>query len=132
MARGLIVRYKKAIAVALLLLDFTGARVVAVSDACEHNRVFFGPALSFRAIAKTVTHQDWQQPSPRSFGERANHFSGQDMDVVRRESRVASVVILPSINIALGTERSRNRPLYVWKLPSDLHPVQPRHLHSKN
>jgi hypothetical protein len=124
--------WQKAIAVTLLLLDLTGARVVAVSNACEGSRTFFGPALSFRAIAKVVTGQDWRQKAPHSFGVETTRYSARDLEFVQRDDRPAPVNILPPINITLSTERSRNRPLYFWKLPSDLDPARSPQLHSKN
>jgi hypothetical protein len=125
-------RLKKVIALALLLLDLTGTRMVAVSNACEQSGVFYGPALSFRAIAKVVTGQSWKQQAPRSFGAQSTRYSARDLEFIQRDDRPATVVILPPINITLGTERSRNRPLYVWKLSSDASPTKPPHLHSKN
>jgi len=124
-------RYRKSLTVALLMLNLGGARVVAVSDACEHNRVFFGPALSIKAIAKTITHQAWKQPAPHSFGARTDRFSAQDMEFLQNKTQMATVAILPPLNITLGTERSRNRPLYVWRLPHDKSPGQSPQLLSK-
>lgn len=116
-------RYQKAITVALLLLNISGARVVAVTDSCEHCRSFFVPASSFRAIAKVVTHQQWKRHAPHSLGARANRYSSQDLQTVRRERPVLPLAILPPVNIALGTELSRNRLVYAWRLPRDRSPV---------
>ena len=96
-------RYQKAIAVALLLLNVSGARVVAVCDACDHNRVFFGPTLSFRAIAKTITRQKWRQPSPHSLGAQTDKYSARDLETLQRSRLVVPVAVLPPVNITLGT-----------------------------
>ena len=122
---------RKVIAVSLLALNVSGARVVAVSDACEHNRTFFGPTLSFKALARTVTHQQWRQPAPHSLGERGVRYSSRDIEVVQRQSQILPIAILPPINITLGTERSKNRLAYAWKSPGELSPVQPPQLHSR-
>lgn len=124
-------RCQKAITFALLLLNISGARVVAVTDSCEHCRSFFGPAASFRAIAKVVTHQQWKRHAPHSLGARANRYSARDIEFVQRDDRPATVNILPPINLTLGTERSRNRLVYAWKLPADRSPVKPPQLNSR-
>jgi hypothetical protein len=125
-------RWKKTIAVALLALNFSGVRVVDVSAACDSSRVFFGPALSFRALTKTVLHQQWSQPSPNSLGSHTLRYSGRDMELLQRNSRIAAVAILPPVTITLGTERSRNRPSYAWRIPRDNSPAPPSQLQSKN
>ena len=59
-------------------------------------------------------------------------LAARDLDFVQRNSVLAPVTILPPVSITLGTERSRNRPLYVWKMSSDASPTQPPQLYSKN
>ena len=125
-------RYQKVIAVALLVLNVSGARVIAVSDACERSRVFFSPTLSFKAIARLVTRQDWRQPAPHSLGARTDRYSARDLESVQRNSVTVPVAILPPVSITLGAERSRNRPSYAWRLPRDNVPAPPSQLQSKN
>jgi hypothetical protein len=125
-------RYQKAIAVALLTLNVSGARVVAVSGACEHSRVFFGPALSVRALVKVVTHQQWKQSAPNSLGEANVRYSAKDLEFIQRNRVIAPVAVLPPVSITLGTERSRIRPSYAGRLPRDNSPAPPSQLQSKN
>jgi hypothetical protein len=123
--------YRKAMVVALLILNVSGARVVAVCDACEHSRVFFGPALSVRAIAKAVTHQQWKQPAPNSLGEANVRYSAKDLEFLQSSRVVAPIAILPPVSITLGTERARNG-LSNWRLPRDNSPAPVSQLQSKN
>ena len=124
-------RYQKGIAVALLILNLSGARVIAVSDACERSRAFFSPALSFKAIAKAVTRQQWKQSSPHSLGARAGRYSSRDLEFVQRNGVADPIAILPPVIIALGSEHFRNRPPSSWRLPLDNVPAPPSQLQSK-
>ena len=124
--------YRKAMAVALLTLNVSGVRVVSVCDVCEHSRVFFGPTLSVKAIARIVTHQQWKHAVPNSFGEAKVRYSARDLESLQRNRVVAPVAILPPVSIKLGSERSRNRPSYAWRIPRDNSPAPPSQLQSKN
>jgi hypothetical protein len=124
-------RYQKAIVGLLLLLDLTGARIVTVCDACEHSRVYFSPAVGFKAIARAVTGQTWKRRAPHALGAQANRYSTRDIELVRRDDRPATVNILPPINITIGAERSRNRLVYAWMLPKELSPVKPPQLNPR-
>ncbi|MDD5629753.1 MAG: hypothetical protein PHU21_11855 [Elusimicrobia bacterium] len=124
-------RCKKAITVALLLLNLSGVRVVAVTRACEPSRSYFGPTVGFRALTKTVLRQDWKHHGSRSFGSRLSRRSSHDLEVVRRDKPVSPLAILPPVNITLGTERSRNRLVYAWKVPQERSPVSPPQLNSR-
>jgi len=124
-------RYRKAISVALLLLNLSGARVVAVCEACGQSRTYFGPTRSFKAIAKTVTRQQWGQRGTRSLGARTRHRSSRDVEAVQRQHCFATVPILRPASVVLDTGISRRPPLLVRKLPSDQSPVQPPQLFSK-
>lgn len=120
-------RQQRKIAIALLMLNVSGARAVAVTDSCQRCRTFYSSSLSFKAIAKAVTRQEWRQPAPHSFGERHIHFSTKDLEAMGRRLRVALVLATPPTSIALETQSARAGPAGVWALPTDLHPVQPPH-----
>ncbi|MCX5788886.1 MAG: hypothetical protein NTX64_10340 [Elusimicrobia bacterium] len=115
-------RGRKVVAVLVLLLDFTGARMVTVSEACEPSRVFFGPTLGFKAIAKLVTKQTWKTPAPRSFGARANRVSAVDVQLLRGEDRPVVAPVLSSINVAPAIERSHGTLICLWRAPRDRSP----------
>ena len=124
-------RYQKTIAVALLLLNVSGARVIAVSDACQHGRVYFGPTTSFKAIARLVTRQEWRRSAPNSLGARANRYSSRDLETIQSRNVVIPVAILPPVDITLAAQRSPSRPSYAWRLPRDNSPAPPSQLQSK-
>jgi hypothetical protein len=122
-------RQQRKIAIALLLLNITGARAIAVTDAGEHSRVYYSATLGFKAITKAVTHQQWKQSSSETaFGERSTRYSARDLDFNRAGGRVALVCVRPSVNFVLAIKSPRAGPLTDWKLPSDENPVQPPHL----
>ena len=115
-------RGRKVVAVLVLLLDFTGARMVTVSESCEPSRVFFGPTLGFKAIAKLVTKQTWKTPMPRSFGARANRVSAVDVQLLRGEDRPVVAPALSPTNVAPAIERSPGPIVYMWRAPRDRGP----------
>jgi hypothetical protein len=125
-------RCQKTIAVALLLLNVSGARVIAVSDACQHSRSYFGPTVGFKAIARLVTGQGWRRSAPRSLGAQANRHSSRDLKTIQRSNVVVPVAILPPVDITLVAQRSPSRPSYAWRLPRDNSPAPPSQLQSKN
>ena len=124
-------RCQKTIAVALLLLNVSGARVIAVSDACQRSRAYFGPTLGFKAIARLVTRQEWRRHAPRALGARANRYSSRDLETIQRSNVVVPVAILPPVDITLSAPRSPNRPPYAWRFPRDNSPAPPSQLQSK-
>ena len=115
-------RARKAMALLVLLLDFTGARMVTVSEACEPSRVYFTPTLGFKAIAKLVTKQAWKAPPPRSFGAQTQRYSGVDLQLLQSDDRPVLAPVLSPINIAPALERSHGALVYAWRLPRDRSP----------
>ncbi|MBI5211199.1 MAG: hypothetical protein HY927_14600 [Elusimicrobia bacterium] len=123
-------RYRKGIAVALLLLNFSGARVVTVSAACERSRSYFGPARGFKAIVKKALHQQRRDRAQRSLGA-SKRRSSRDIEATTRSNAPAPVVVQRDAETAVSPALSPINPLYSWKLPQDRSPVQPPHLSSK-
>jgi hypothetical protein len=97
-------KYQRKLAVALLLLNMSGARAITVCDACEHHRTFFSAGLGFKALTKKVMRVERKKQTGNSFGERASRFCACDLSTVRREKAVAMVVTLPAISIPLDTK----------------------------
>jgi hypothetical protein len=126
-------RFRKGLVLALLALNVSGVRAVTVSGLCETSRVVFHPGLSFKAIAKTVTHQEWKQRVPDSLGARTKQYSARDLDFLRGDSRLAPIAVVSQPAVVLDQEDAGRRcRTAAWKLPADEHPVQPPHLESKN
>ena len=126
-------RFRQGLVLALLALNVSGVRAVTVSDACQSNRVVYHPCLSFKAIAKTVTHQYWKQRAPDSLGAHSKQSSARDIEFLRGDNSLVPIAIGPQTIIALGQEHAKQGYRYItWKLPSDENPVQPPHLKSKN
>jgi hypothetical protein len=124
-------RYRRAVGLAMVLLHLSGARVIAVSEACEHDRVFFTAGLSFKALAKSALHQQWKQAAPTALGESVPRYSAKDIELAQRNPRVLAVIVRPPSETPLADRGPRLEPLLAFKLPADLCPVQPTHLHSK-
>jgi hypothetical protein len=122
-------RQQRKIAIALLLLNVTGARAIAVTDACDHSRVYYSATLGFKAITKAVTRQQWKPSAAEtSFGEKSTRYSARDLDFNRTGGRVVLVAVTSPVSTALDIKTPRAGPLCGWKLPSDENPVQPPHL----
>ena len=99
-------RYRKALTVSLLMVSLSGGRVYALTDACQQTRVFFGPSLAFKMVARSVgfaaERSPWKRPAPRSFGASRNRFSADDVAAVRFSSALAPVAIVPGAVITLA------------------------------
>jgi hypothetical protein len=134
MSKGKMVRrFRKGLVLALLALNLSGARAVTVSGLCETNRVVFHPGLSFKAIAKTVTHQGWKQRAPDSLGAHTKQYSARDLDSLRGDNRLAPIAVVSQTTVVLDPEGAGRRcRTTAWKLATDEHPVQSPHLKSKN
>ena len=115
-------RARKAMAVLVLLLDFTGARMVTVSEACEPSRVYFTPNLGFKAITKLVTKQAWKAPPPRSFGAQTRRYSAVDVQLLQSDDRPVIAPVLSHINVAPAIASSNGALVYAWRLPRDRSP----------
>ncbi|MBI5239904.1 MAG: hypothetical protein HY926_05490 [Elusimicrobia bacterium] len=118
-------RYRKALILALLLLNTSGARVVSVTDVCQSSRVYFSPARSLRAIVKLVSRRESRPRTPRAFGSAKSRYSSLEIERLCRDDRLAMVVILPPVHVVLPDESSRLRPVYAWQAPKDRSPVGP-------
>lgn len=123
-------RWKKAISLTLLAFNMSGTRVFAVADAGAKSRVFFGPSLSAKALIKAATNQRWGKKDGCSLGIHKSHKSSQNIEGVRNGQLVCPGVVKTVARLPVLSERARSR-LFSWKLPSDMSPVQPPHLHSK-
>ena len=124
-------RIRRPTTLLLLLLSLSGGRIVTVCDACEHDRVVFSPSLGFKSIVKAALRREWGRGAPHSLGERAVHYCARDLELQRRRSGPAAVVVVPPSAVPVEGEPHPER-LLAFKLPSDATPVEPRHLHSKN
>ena len=120
-------RQQKRIALALLVLNLGGARAVTVNDSCERCRSFFAPSLTYKAIAKSVTRQEWKRSGQHALGERAHRSHTHDLEALRG-GRVVAVIAPAMMSVAIDAYGTRAGPRLDWKLPTDLHPVQPPHL----
>lgn len=122
-------RQQRKIAIALLLLNVTGARAIAVTDAGDHSRVYYSATLGFKAITKAVTHQQWKQSSSEtSFGEKSTRYSARDLDFNRTGGRVILVAVTQALSTALHIKKPSAAASLSRKLPSDENPVQSPHL----
>ncbi|MBI3551162.1 MAG: hypothetical protein HY077_01485 [Elusimicrobia bacterium] len=128
--------HQRLVAIVLLALHVGGARAIAVTDACERSRVFYGPSMSFRAVTKTVSvwasGKKWERRAPRSLGARGSRFTTLDLEWVRTPVRTAPIVLLSATDTMLDIKSPMTGARTGWKLPTDTSPVQPSHLHSKN
>ncbi|MDE2293244.1 MAG: hypothetical protein KGL53_14270, partial [Elusimicrobia bacterium] len=63
--RGMMRRYAKPLAVALLFLDLSGARVIHVTDALAGNRSFFTAELGVKGFLAAATNKRWRHRGRR-------------------------------------------------------------------
>ena len=120
-------RQQRKIAIALLMLNVSGARAVVVSDSCQRCRTFYSSSLGFKAIAKTIARKEWKKTSNETrFGESHKHSHTRDLEATSRKLSVALVPVLPAVTVALESESPRAGPPGS-ALPADFHQVQPPH-----
>ncbi len=106
-------RQHRKIAIALLLLNVSGARAITVSDPCDNGRVFFSASLGFKAITKTVLHQDWKKDSSQhALGERTKRFTANDMATIRRAVSLGAVDVQRATSVTLSSAAPRIAQLY--------------------
>lgn len=103
-------RQQRKIAAALLLLNVSGARAIAVSDSCDHCRVFYSASLSFKAVTKTVTRQAWKRPAPQTLGQDRLRFCTKDLEAVGAKAAVALIPVMPAAALPLDSRSSRAVP----------------------
>ena len=116
-------RHQRKIAIALLMLNVSGARAVTVTDSCQRCRTFYSASRGFKAITKTLARREWKKTSSETrFGESHKHSSTKDLEAMSRKLSVALVPVLPAVSVALKSDSPRAGPAGVWALPSDLHP----------
>lgn len=124
-------RFQRSVAALMIVLNFSGARVVIAGNACEKTRVFFAPSRSFRAVTKKVMRKECRKPGQRTLGQRKNRFQSHELQSLRTDNRLSPVDSFTPQSVALEFKSVKASPLYAWKLASDISPVQPPHLHSK-
>lgn len=124
-------RFQRSVAALMIVLNFSGARVIVSANACEQTKVFFGPSRSFRAIAKKVTRKEWRKPGQRTLGQKKGRFQSHELNSLRTDTRISPVEGFVPQSVSLEFKSVKASPLYAWKLASDISPVQPPHLHSK-
>jgi len=126
-------RFQKTIAIALLLMNFSGVRVVTASNSCGTNRSHFEPARGLKTMLRSATRQQQRvrrPPRGRTSLQNSSHAS-YEVKGVSGAVKASAKFILPVLRVSLHTDTARVRQLYLWKLPQDLHPVQPPQLLSK-
>lgn len=123
-------RYKKVVAIVLMLLHVTGGRVHALTDACDRTRVFVGPSLSFRAIVKAARQETWGwPPNQGSLGQAHPSHSAEELEAVR-SSRVAPVAVVSNPPVLVLAAAPRRAPAHaVLASPGDVRPAP--YLHSQ-
>lgn len=126
--------YRRALALSLLVLNLSGGRVYASSDACDHTRVFYGPSLAFKMVAKSLgcaaAKAPWKRSPPRSLGERGKHLCACDLAALRGGSSTRPVALVPGSVITLAALPRRAPPQTSVPLSSELGTVPP--LHTRN
>jgi hypothetical protein len=122
-----IARTRRALAITLAVMNLGSLRAVAVHDTCEHCRSFFAPSLTFKAIAKAATGQQWTPSAPKALGERCIHFDMHDLESNNRGRRVIAVAAASAMSTMIDIKAPRAGPLG-RKLPTDESPVQHPHL----
>ena len=122
---------RKSIAAGLLILNIIGVRVNHVCVACEGSRTYFGPTNYFKAMVKAATKQQKRDADSRSLRDSRKDSASQNLKFLKPAAGVRDVVApLPS-RIKFSAKRLLIAPLLARKLPTDLSPTQPPHLHSK-
>jgi hypothetical protein len=121
-------RQQRKIALALLLLNVSGARAISVSGPCERDHVFFSAGLGFKAVVKTVARREWKKAPPNAWGERTNRYKASDLETVKRVTGVSTVTVHADRAFALDLRSPRAGPASDWKLPTDVSPTHPSHL----
>ena len=91
-------RFQKAFTVFVILLDLVGARVITADDAGERSRIYFGPTLGVKAIAKAIAGQPWKQHAAQSITDSSRRHSSRDIQTVRREDAPAVAPFLPQFD----------------------------------
>ena len=123
-------RWRKFLASALLLLDVTGARVIAVTSDGDTRQVYFTPDLACKALLSSVAHRDWSRSGRSALGDQARRYQAQDLEKLDGCKRVV-LAALPTGGVAIDSQRPRTGPSFSWKLPLNSTAVQPTHLRSK-
>lgn len=120
---------RKPLALTLLLVQVTGARVVNVIDPLAGSRTFFTADLGAKGYLAAATRRDWSKKGgPSLAGIR---YSASDMDKMGKGGRVYPTPVLPLAGAVIAPLTARPGPLQTRRLPFDISPVQPPHLHTK-
>ena len=119
--------FRKLMAVGVLLLDLTGARMVSVVEACEPAHAYCSSALSFKAILKLAAGQPWQRRAARSFGARVSR-SAFDLELLTSDDRPALAPTEASIVIAHCPDLPGDGLRHAARHPRDRSPTNPPQL----
>ena len=123
-------RCQRVFALSLLALNLSGGRVHAASDAFDRTRVYFGPSLAFKMVAKSVgcaaAHKPWTKRAPRSLGERRRMIRSSDLAALR-SGGLSMVAVLPPSTLTLAALPRRAPPQTLVPLSSELGTAPPLH-----
>jgi hypothetical protein len=124
-------RWRKALSLALLLLNVSGARVYASCSACEKSRTYFGPSLAFKMVARSIGYaaarQDWRSSAPNQLGEAKKHTHASDLAGLRRGGQAAPVALVPGAVVLLAALPRRAPPQTLQPLSVELGTAPPLH-----
>lgn len=126
-------RFQKTIAIALLLMNFSGVRVVTASNSCGDNHSHFEPSRGLKSLLRTAARKEprVRRPPPGRHSLQNSSRASYEVKGVASAIKAAAKFVLPALRVSLHTDTARVRQHYLWKLPQDLHPVKPPQLLSK-
>jgi hypothetical protein len=127
--RWLLRHYGKPMALAMMLVQVSGARIVNVIDPLAGSRTFFTAELGTKGYLAAATKRDWSKK--RGPFVTAKRHSASDMDKVGKGGRVYPTPVLPLAGAVIAPPAARPGPLRTRRLPFEISPVQPPHLHTK-
>ncbi len=108
-----------------------GARVHAVTQG-DSTRTYFDSGITVKLLVKRMTGQRLgRKATSPCLGESRARHTASDLASVKTSKSVSPVAVSDPAPVTVEPLARRAEP-ELAKLPSDLSPVQPTHLHSKN